>query len=135
MPHDATPRGGRVLVCDDAPDLCEMLAEYLRLRGFDVETVADADGLRTALAAGGIDLVLLDVNLPRQNGLAALRALHGGGNTIPVLLLTARAEAVDRLFGIEMGAERYLGKPVDLRELETRVAAALRPPAPAAPPA
>jgi len=126
MPHDTAPRGGRVLVCDDAPDVCEMLAEYLRLRGFEVDTVADAAGLQAALAGGGVDLVLLDVNLHRRNGLAALRALHGGGHAVPVLLLTARAEAVDRLFGIEFGAERYLAKPVNLRELETRIAAALR---------
>ncbi len=125
-PEPSGPPGARILVCDDEADLRELFADYLCLRGFGVAAVADAGGLRAALARGGVDLVLLDINLPGEDGLSALRDLRGAGSTIPVLLLTSRGEVVDRIVGIEMGADDYLPKPVDLRELEARIKAVLR---------
>ena len=116
----------RILVCDDEPDVREMLAEYLGKRGFAVETAGDAAGLRAVLERGAADLVLLDINMPGEDGLAALRTLRGGGSVIPVVLLTARGAVIDRIVGIEMGADDYLAKPVDLRELEARIKAVLR---------
>jgi two-component system phosphate regulon response regulator OmpR len=116
----------RLLVCDDEPDVREMFAEYLGRRGFSVETAADAVALRAAVGRGGLDLILLDITMPGEDGLSALRALRAAGARVPVVMLTARGEVVDRVIGIEMGADDYLGKPVDLRELEARIKAVLR---------
>jgi two-component system phosphate regulon response regulator OmpR len=117
---------GRVLVCDDETDVREMLAEYLGRRGFQVQTAADAEALRAGLARFAPDLILLDITMPGEDGLTALRALRADGARVPVVMLTARSEVVDRVVGIEMGADDYLGKPVDLRELEARIKAVLR---------
>lgn len=121
MPNDNT----RVLVCDDELDVREMLQEYLRKRGFDVVSAANAEQLRVMLEAGDVDLIVLDINMPGEDGLSALRSLRKENN-VPVIMLTAAGEPVDRIIGLEMGADDYLGKPVDLRELEARIKAVLR---------
>ncbi len=115
----------RVLVCDDEVGLREMVQEYLAKRGYKVSTAASAEELRTVLASGGIDLIVLDINMPGEDGLSALRALRTD-NPVPVIMLTAAGEVIDRIVGLEMGADDYLGKPVDLRELEARIKAVLR---------
>lgn len=115
----------RILVCDDEVGLREMVQEYLAKRGFKVSTAASAEELRTVLAAGGIDLIVLDINMPGEDGLSALRSLRTD-NQVPVIMLTAAGEVIDRIVGLEMGADDYLGKPVDLRELEARIKAVLR---------
>lgn len=115
----------RILVCDDEVGLREMVQEYLAKRGFKVSTAASAEELRTVLASGGIDLIVLDINMPGEDGLSALRALRND-NPVPVIMLTAAGEVIDRIVGLEMGADDYLGKPVDLRELEARIKAILR---------
>ena len=115
----------RILVCDDEVGLREMVQEYLVKRGFKVSTAANADELRTVLTSGGIDLVVLDINMPGEDGLSALRSLRAD-TSIPVIMLTAAGEVIDRILGLEMGADDYLGKPVDLRELEARIKAVLR---------
>jgi DNA-binding response OmpR family regulator len=115
----------RVLVCDDEVDLCEMLSEYLGKRGFTVTVAHDAAQMRQRLTEGEVDLILLDVNMPGEDGLTALRALRAENRT-PVVMLTAAGETIDRIVGLEMGADDYLGKPVDLRELEARIKAVLR---------
>lgn len=115
----------RLLVCDDEIGLREMVQEYLEKRGFQVLTAANADELRAIIAAGGIDLIVLDINMPGEDGLSALRALRTE-NQVPVIMLTAAGEVIDRILGLEMGADDYLGKPVDLRELEARIKAVLR---------
>jgi len=115
----------RILVCDDEVGLREMVQEYLTKRGFKVLTAASASELRTILASGGIDLIVLDINMPGEDGLSALRALRTD-NPVPVIMLTAAGEVIDRVLGLEMGADDYLGKPVDLRELEARIKAVLR---------
>ncbi|MGI9524553.1 MAG: response regulator [Hyphomicrobiaceae bacterium] len=115
----------RILVCDDEIGLREMVQEYLEKRGFKILTAANAQELHAVLASGGIDLIVLDVNMPGEDGLSALRTLRVN-NQVPVIMLTAAGEVVDRILGLEMGADDYLGKPVDLRELEARVKAILR---------
>ena len=114
-----------VLVCDDEEDVREMVGEYLVRRGFQVSTAANADELREVLNAKSIQILLLDINMPGEDGLSALRSLRAD-NDIPIIMLTATAEVVDRILGLEMGADDYLGKPVDLRELEARVKTVLR---------
>lgn len=114
-----------ILVCDDELDVREMLKEYLSKRGFAVSTASNGNELQTLLSLNEIDLVLLDINMPGEDGLSVLRTLRIEDQT-PVIMLTAAGEAVDRIIGLEMGADDYLGKPVDLRELEARIKAVLR---------
>lgn len=123
-----------ILVCDDEQDVREMLGEYLERRGFKVTTAGDGQELRAVLAETPIDAIVLDINMPGEDGLSVLRNLRID-NPIPVIMLTATAEVIDRILGLEMGADDYLGKPVDLRELEARLKTVLRrqSSAPAAP--
>lgn len=114
-----------VLVCDDEADVREMLAEYLEKRGFRVSRAGGAAELRAALEADAPELILLDINMPGEDGLSVLRSLQGGAAPA-VIMLTAAGETVDRIVGLEMGADDYLGKPVDLRELAARIRAVLR---------
>ncbi|WP_138471393.1 response regulator [Poseidonocella sp. HB161398] len=114
-----------VLICDDEPDLREMLAEYLGKRGFRTTMAGNAAELRAALEAARPDLILLDINMPGEDGLSVLRGLQGPEAPM-VIMLTAAAEVVDRVVGLEMGADDYLAKPVDLRELASRIKAVLR---------
>lgn len=115
----------RILVCDDESDMREMLAEYLGKRGFAVVTAADASQMRNRIADGDCDLLLLDIRMPGEDGLTALRNLRAD-KRVPVIMLTAAGETIDKVVGLEMGADDYLGKPVDLRELEARIKAVLR---------
>jgi DNA-binding response OmpR family regulator len=115
-----------VLVCDDETDLREMVGKYLIKRNFRVTLAENADSLDLALAKhADIDLVLLDINMPGEDGLSILRRLRMQ-QKIPVIMLTAAEETVDKVIGLEMGADDYLGKPVDLRELEARIKAVMR---------
>ncbi len=115
----------RILVCDDEIDVREMVQEYLDKRGFKVSSAANGEELRAILSAGDVDLIILDINMPGEDGLSVLRSLRPD-NPVPVVMLTAAGEVVDRIIGLEMGADDYLGKPVDLRELEARIKAVLR---------
>ncbi len=114
-----------ILICDDEPDVREMLEEYLSKRGFSTTAVADSNALRAALSEAVIDLVLLDINMPGEDGLTTLRTLRST-DQVPVVMLTAAGEVIDKIVGLEMGADDYLAKPVDLRELEARIKAVLR---------
>jgi two-component system phosphate regulon response regulator OmpR len=118
--------GAHVLVCDDETDIREMIAEYLGRRGFTVTTAGNAAELRGALAEKPVELILLDIAMPGEDGLSVLRSLRAAETKVPVIMLTAAGETVDRILGLEMGADDYLGKPVDLRELEARIKAVLR---------
>lgn len=119
----------RILVCDDELDVREMLQEYLQKRGFDVSIASSGKELRTVLDYESVDLIILDINMPGEDGLAVLRSLRPDNQT-PVVMLTAADDVVDRIIGLEMGADDYLGKPVDLRELEARIKAVMRRKAP-----
>ncbi len=114
-----------ILVCDDETDLREMLQEYLQKRGYQVSLAGDAQELRTSIELATPDLVILDINMPGEDGLSALRRLRTESD-LPVVMLTAAGETIDKIVGLEMGADDYLGKPVDLRELEARIKAVLR---------
>lgn len=115
----------RILVIDDDVELCELLTDYLVPEGFDVETVHNSDkGIERALS-GDHDFVVLDIMLPGLNGFEVLRIIRKSSN-IPVLMLTARGEEVDRIVGLEMGADDYLPKPFNPRELIARIRAIRR---------
>jgi two-component system response regulator CpxR len=115
----------RILVIDDDVELCSLVSEYLRPEGFQVEAVHDGKvGLTRALSGDHL-LVVLDVMLPGLNGFDVLRRIRDSSR-IPVLLLTARGEDVDRIVGLEIGADDYLPKPFNPRELVARIRAILR---------
>jgi two-component system, OmpR family, response regulator CpxR len=115
----------RVLVVDDDVELCELVKEFLQPEGLQVEAVHNGNrGLERALS-GEHALVVLDVMLPGMNGLDVLRKLRAT-SSVPVLLLTARGQDVDRIVGLELGADDYLPKPFNPRELVARIRAILR---------
>ena len=119
----------RVLVVDDDPDLCDLLATYLGANGCAVTTVADGVGLRAAIAQGLLpDAIVLDLMLPGEDGLALTRWLKAHW-AVPVLMLSARGEEMDRVIGLEVGADDYLAKPFGPRELLARLRALMRRPA------
>jgi two-component system phosphate regulon response regulator OmpR len=114
-----------ILVVDDEPDIRETLQDYLELHGYRVTQADGGEALRAVIAEETIDLVVLDINMPGEDGLSLARFLREQ-TSIPVVMLTAAGEVVDRIVGLEMGADDYLTKPVDLRELLARVKAVLR---------
>ena len=115
----------RILVVDDDPALRELLATYLAANGFAVDAVGDGAAMRAALASGLPDAIVLDLMLPGEDGLALTRAVRTQSN-IPILMLSARGEEVDRVIGLEVGADDYLAKPFGPRELLARLRALLR---------
>jgi DNA-binding response OmpR family regulator len=116
---------GRVLVVDDDEGLRELLVRYLSDNGFEVAAVADGAAMHRHLAAHAVDLILLDVMLPGDSGLALARGLSAQ-QAPPIIMLSARGEEVDRIVGLEVGADDYLPKPFSHRELLARVNAVLR---------
>ena len=114
-----------ILVVDDEPEIRDMIQEYLELRGFQVTPLDGGEALRATIAEQPADLVLLDINMPGEDGLSLARFLRET-STVGVIMLTAAGEVVDRVIGLEIGADDYLAKPVDLRELLARVKAVLR---------
>ncbi|MEP0518603.1 MAG: response regulator [Hyphomicrobiales bacterium] len=116
---------GRIIVCDDEPHLREMVGEYLGERGYSITQAADAQTMHLLMKSDVADLIILDVNMPGEDGLSALRTLRQTSD-VPVIMLTATAEVIDRVLGLEFGADDYLAKPVDLRELEARIKSTLR---------
>jgi two-component system phosphate regulon response regulator OmpR len=127
----STPAPPRILIVDDDPALRELLTTYLVANGFAVEAVADGVAMRTALAAGMPAAIVLDLMLPGEDGLALTRQLRAQ-STVPILMLSARGEEVDRVIGLEVGADDYLAKPFGPRELLARLRALLRRGQPAA---
>ena len=114
-----------ILVVDDHREIRELVSRTLTKDGFRVSTAADGRAMRKALADSRIDLVLLDLMLPGEDGLSLCRTLRAGSN-IPIIMLTAKGEEVDRVIGLEMGADDYLPKPFGSRELIARIKAVLR---------
>jgi len=115
----------RVLLVDDEPSLRQPLADYLARQGFVVRQAEDAAKARSALIEETPDLVLLDIMMPGEDGLSLCRHLSEAKN-IPVILLTARGEATDRIVGLEIGADDYVVKPFEPRELVARIRSVLR---------
>ena len=132
----ATPDGEkqRLLLVDDVRALCEMLTEYLEPEGYSIDAVHDGKVALARLGEESFDLVILDVMLPGKNGLDVLRELRNHSQT-PVLMLTARGDDIDRIVGLEVGADDYLPKPFNPRELVARLRAILRRAVAAAAPA
>ena len=126
------PAPTRVLLVDDEPSLREPLAEYLSRQGFVVSQAEDAAKARSALLDDAPDLVLLDIMMPGEDGLSLCRHLSESKN-IPVILLTARGEATDRIVGLEIGADDYVVKPFEPRELVARIRVQAREKSPRAP--
>jgi two-component system OmpR family response regulator len=116
---------GHILVVDDQQEICDVVEEYLTGEGYRVSTAHDGAGMRRALSQSSVDLVILDLMLPGEDGLALARALRSE-SAIGIIILTGRGETVDRIIGLEMGADDYLPKPFHLRELLARVKAVLR---------
>ncbi|HET6728771.1 MAG TPA: response regulator transcription factor [Jiangellaceae bacterium] len=116
----------RVLVVDDDPAVRESLRRSLAFNGYQVELAADGEQALRAVAESRPDAVVLDVMMPRLDGLATCRALRAAGDDVPVLMLTARDEVADRVAGLDAGADDYLPKPFALEELLARLRALLR---------
>ncbi|HEY2867465.1 MAG TPA: response regulator transcription factor [Pyrinomonadaceae bacterium] len=115
----------RILIIDDDEELCELVAEYLTVEGFETKAVHDGSaGLDSALS-GDYDMAVLDVMLPKMNGFDVLRNLRSSSR-LPVLMLTARGDDMERIVGLEIGADDYLPKPFNPRELVARLRAILR---------
>ncbi len=133
----AARRKVRVLVVDDDMRLRELLRRYLSEQGFTVDAAPDAPFMDRLLAREPFDLIVLDLMLPGEDGLTICRRLRAGENRIPIIMLTAKGDEVDRIVGLEMGADDYLAKPFNPRELVARINAVMRrqpPPAlPSAP--
>jgi DNA-binding response OmpR family regulator len=114
-----------ILVVDDDPKLRDLLAQYLGREGFRVRTANDGNAMDLLIAESPPDLVVLDLMLPGEDGLSIARRLRGGTD-IPVIILSARGDEVDRIVGLEVGADDYLAKPFSPRELLARIRAVLR---------
>ena len=131
--NTTNPPRHRILVVDDDLRLRDLLKRYLTEQGFAADTVPDGAGLDRALTRSRYDLVVLDVMLPVEDGFAICRRLRGSGSAeagIPIIMLTAKGDDVDRIVGLEMGADDYLPKPFNPRELVARIHAVLRRQAP-----
>jgi DNA-binding response OmpR family regulator len=116
----------RILIVDDDARLRELLLRYLSEQGFEAKAVGDGKMLDKALALKRYHLLVLDLMLPHEDGLAILRRLRGADENVPVILLTAKGDEIDRIVGLEMGADDYLPKPFNPRELVARIHAVLR---------
>ncbi len=116
----------KILLVDDDLRMRELLQRYLGEQGFSVKAVSDATEMNTALAHEHMDLLVLDLMLPGEDGLAICRRLRATNNIMPIIMLTARGDEVDRIIGLEMGADDYLPKPFNPRELLARINAVLR---------
>jgi len=115
----------RILLADDEPDLAESVSYALRREGFEVEAVADGEQALAAARSSKYDVAILDVMMPKLSGLEVCRALRAESD-LPIIMLTARDAEVDRVLGLELGADDYLTKPFSLAELVSRVRAVLR---------
>jgi DNA-binding response OmpR family regulator len=124
MVQKTTPT--RILVVDDDVRLRDLLTRYLGEQGFEVRAIPDARDLDKRLQRDPPHLVVLDLMLPGEDGLAVCRRLRGAAENVPIIMLTARGEDVDRILGLEMGADDYLPKPFNPRELVARINAVLR---------
>jgi two-component system OmpR family response regulator len=114
-----------LLIVDDDPEICQLVSQFLEPHGFKVATAGDGKAMRRVLAQGRVDLVILDLMLPDEDGLSLCRELRASSQ-IPVVFLTAAGSETDRIVGLEMGADDYLAKPFSSRELLARVRAVLR---------
>ena len=119
-----------IIIVDDEAPAREMVGDYLKMHGFTVTLCDGGKSLRSAIDTGPADLVVLDLNMPEEDGLSIIRDLKGRTN-IPAIMLTATASPIDRVVGLELGADDYVAKPCELRELMARIRSVLRRSGPA----
>ena len=119
-----------IMIVDDEAPAREMVGDYLKMHGFTVTLCDGGKSLRTAIEGGMPDLVVLDLNMPEEDGLSIIRDLKSRIN-VPVIMLTATASPIDRVVGLELGADDYVAKPCELRELMARIRSVLRRSTPA----
>ncbi len=122
----ATTRNDKVLIVDDDARIRDLLRRYLAQEGFDVVLAEDGKSLTRILLREAVDLIVLDLMLPGEDGLSICRRLRSAGDRTPIIMLTAKGEDIDRIVGLEVGADDYLGKPFNPRELLARIHAVLR---------
>ncbi len=118
--------GARILMVDDDRGIRDVVSDFLTRHGYQVETAGDGKGMEAALARGPVDLIVLDVMMPGEDGLSICRRLSGQPNSPSIIMLSAMGEETDRIVGLELGADDYLPKPCNPRELLARVRAVLR---------
>jgi two-component system OmpR family response regulator len=123
---DMAGAGARILMVDDDPGIRDVVSDFLGRHGYKVETAADAGEMERVLQRGPVDLIVLDVMLPGEDGLAICRRLTTNETPPPIIMLSAMGEDTDRIVGLELGADDYLAKPCNPRELLARVRAVLR---------
>ena len=123
-----------IIIVDDEAPAREMVGEYLKMHGFAITLCDGGKSLRDALASRTPDLVVLDLNMPEEDGLSIIRDLKRRSN-VPIIMLTATASPIDRVVGLELGADDYVAKPCELRELMARIRSVLRRSTPARQPA
>lgn len=122
-------QNAHIIVVDDEAPAREMVGDYLRMHGFAVTLCDGGRSLRSAIGASAPDLVVLDLNMPEEDGLSIIRDLKSRSN-VPIIMLTATASPIDRVVGLELGADDYIAKPCELRELMARIRSVLRRTAP-----
>ena len=116
----------KILVVDDDLRLRELLKSYLSENGYTVHAVPDGEAMNRSRTRERYDLLVLDLMMPGEDGLTICRRLRGGGDAVPIIMLTAKGDEIDRIVGLEMGADDYLPKPFNPRELLARIQAVLR---------
>ena len=121
-----TPRADRIAVVDDDARIRDLLRRYLSQEGFEVLLAEDSKALNLVLMRETVDLIVLDLMLPGEDGLSICRRLRAASDRTPIIMLTAKVEDVDRIVGLEVGADDYLSKPFNPRELLARIHAVLR---------
>ena len=117
--------GAKLLIVDDDPELRELITAYLSKQGYEIVAVGDGRAMDHAFAAGGIDLIILDLMLPGEDGLDIAKRLKQTTD-VPIIIVSAQGDDIDRIVGLEVGADDYIGKPFNPRELLARVRAVLR---------
>ena len=126
MQTQTATRANKILVVDDDARIRDLLRRYLAQEGFEVMVAEDARALNRLLLRESVDLIVLDLMMPGEDGLSVCRRLRGNNDRTPIIMLTAKSEDVDRIVGLEVGADDYLGKPFNPRELLARIHAVLR---------
>jgi len=125
MQADPKERSETLLIVDDEADVCDMLSTYLNKQSYTIFVASNTTKAREILNKEHVDLMILDINMPGESGLDLLRSIHPE-KQLPVILLTANSDTVDKVVGLELGADDYIGKPFDLRELLARIRSVLR---------
>jgi len=124
--NQSNPRADKILVVDDDSRIRELLKRYLAQEGFDISVAEDGKALNRVLLRETPDLIVLDLMMPGEDGLSICRRLRAANDRTPIIMLTAKGEDVDRIVGLEVGADDYIGKPFNPRELLARLHAVLR---------